>query len=243
MEYGQDMAIQPLPSFCTWDQRMPYPRPWPGRRTRNAAVVAAVPVRLAAYSVVFAMHQSRYCDTGGLVDVPSFAFGDTAHPSDVTEAKDINEIAKLSTLIYQENHSVEQASTDNGHPYVTVVVATMLSTVNKQPYRDLAVGVNELRGAYLAQKNWNHIDTSERTRRFFVRLALANLGGDSSYAKQVANQIKQLAQHDPTVVAVTGMGQTRDTTLSAADILGSGNEILMVISSPTGNKFVGQTET
>jgi ABC-type branched-subunit amino acid transport system substrate-binding protein len=36
------------------------------------------------------------------------------------------------------------------------------------------------------------------------------------------------------------MGQTRDTTLSAADILGTHNAIPMVVSSPTGNKFASK---
>jgi ABC-type branched-subunit amino acid transport system substrate-binding protein len=37
------------------------------------------------------------------------------------------------------------------------------------------------------------------------------------------------------------MGQTRDTTLSAADLLGTHNAIPMVISSPTGNKFTSKS--
>jgi Cdc6-like AAA superfamily ATPase len=191
-ESGREVP-QPLPGFCAWDQKMPYPRTRPGRRTRNATVVTGVLALLATYSVVFVVQQSKSCDIGSPIDVPSvvgsmvdrtlglsrtashecvgvtdsatsFAFGDTAHPADVTEAKDLNEIAQLSASIYQENRSVDRAGTDSGAPHVTIVVATMLSTVNAQPYRDLTVGVNELRGAYLAQKNWNHIGTSVRPR-------------------------------------------------------------------------------
>jgi len=79
--------------------------------------------------------------------------------------------------------------------------------------------------------------------KFFVRLALANLGGDSAYATDTADKIKSYSLQNPSVIAVTGMGQTRSQTLAAARTLGnpadSWSGIPIVTTAPTGNEFVG----
>ncbi len=188
LEYSRELTITPLPAACGWDQRVAYPRPWPPRRLRNGIGLAAVGLLIAGYAAVFVTQQRGYCDISGPMDAPTvvgsfidptlhlaressgeciglttsatvFAYGDRANPTDPTEAKDLNEIAELSRLIYQENQDVDRIVAENGRRSVTVIVATMLSTVNAQPYRDLTLGVNELRGAYLAQQQWNQLDT------------------------------------------------------------------------------------
>src|SRR5690606_2700580 len=58
-----------------------------------------------------------------------------------------------------------------------------------------------------------------------------------------AERIRELAENDPTVVAVTGMGQTRIQTIAAAEVLGDGGgprAVPMVGSVPSGNDFEGK---
>lgn len=268
-EHGRELAIAPLAGFASFDQRVAYPGPWLPRRVRTAIAVCAVVLLVAGYATGFMVQRGRYCDAAGPLDVPSvagsfvdptlllaredngecvglttsatsFAYGDRSNPDSQTETEDIQEIAELSHLIYEQNQQVDQHVADGDRPAVTVVVATMLSTIDSQPYRDLTLGVNELRGAYLAQQGWNKFG-GDGLPGFLVRLALANLGGDSAYATYTADRIKRYAQADPSVIAVTGMGQTRDQTLQAATVLGGGDGswdgMPVVTTAPTGTQF------
>jgi ABC-type branched-subunit amino acid transport system substrate-binding protein len=110
--------------------------------------------------------------------------------------------------------------------------------------RDLSAGVNELRGAYLAQRRWNRIDEGFLGRRVPVRLLLANFGGNSKYAGRTAELIRERATVDASIVGVTGMGQTRRETVSAAATVGSPSGswagLPIVGSAPSGDDFTGK---
>lgn len=264
---------EPLPGYVLAEEKFPYPSVLFKPRTVHQVALAAVVLLLAGYVTVFAVQLHGDCISGDPFDaislgssvldpdttlnktpsgecvgvtgnVGTFAYA-TADPADPTETAEANEIDTLSSLIYTQNQRVlDQTDSVQPLPYVTVVVATMLSSANQQPFLDLSVGVNELRGAYLAQQMWNQLDTGQRKPPFLVRLLLANFGGDSAYAAQAATQIQQLAEHDSSVLAVTGMGQTREQTVSAASTLGtatgSWSGIPVVTSAPSGEAFAGK---
>ena len=264
---------EPLPVYVLAEEKFPYPSVLFKPRTVHRVALAVVVLLLAGYFTVFGVQHSADCISGNPFDAislgssvldPSTTLSKTAtgecvgitgsvgtfayasgDPSDPTEAAEVDEINTLSSLIYAQNQRVvDQTGTTQPLPYVTVVVSTMLSSANQQPFLDLSVGVNELRGAYLAQEMWNQLDTGQRKPPFFVRLLLANFGGDSAYAAQVASQIQQLAEHDPSVLAVTGMGQTREQTVSAATVLGTATGtwpgIPVITSAPSGEAFAGK---
>jgi len=96
-------------------------------------------------------------------------------------------------LIYREDMRV----ISSGVPYVTFVVATMLSNATL-----IGVGRDDLQGAYVAQKEYN--DDGLFRGGVKVRLLIANSGSQTRYADQVAEQIVQLAKSDPTFVGVMG---------------------------------------
>ncbi len=96
-------------------------------------------------------------------------------------------------LIYREDMRV----ISSGSPYVTFVVATMLSDKTLR-----GVGRDDLQGAYVAQKEYN--DNGLLPRGVKVRLLIANSGSQTQYADQVAGQIVQLAKSDPSFVGVMG---------------------------------------
>ncbi len=96
-------------------------------------------------------------------------------------------------LIYREDMRV----ISSGVPYVTFVVATMLSGATLK-----GIGYDDLQGAYVAQKEYNENGLLHGGVK--VRLLIASSGSQTRYADQVAEQIVQLAQSDPTFVGVMG---------------------------------------
>ncbi|HEX3642244.1 MAG TPA: ABC transporter substrate-binding protein, partial [Ktedonobacteraceae bacterium] len=111
-------------------------------------------------------------------------------------------------LIYQEDLKV----VNSGNPYVTIVVGTMLSGNN------VAVGRDDLQGAYVAQKEFN--DGSKLHGGVQVRLLVANTGSKTDYVSNITQQIVQLAQADKTFVGVIGWPFS-SYTLSAIKALSS----------------------
>jgi len=104
--------------------------------------------------------------------------------------KDTND---AEALIYQENQHILISKM----PYITFVVATMLSGNAS----DLSTGRDNLQGAYVAQKEYND---GAKLGNVQVYLLVANAGGNSSYATTVAHQIVQAAQQDHHIVGVMG---------------------------------------
>jgi Serine/threonine protein kinase len=106
-------------------------------------------------------------------------------------SKNVND---AEALIYRENIDVMRSKS----PYVTLVVATMLSG----PDADISVGRSNLQGAYVAQKEFN--DGSRLRNGVQVRLLIANAGSDANNATRVAQQTIQLSQKDKTFVGIMG---------------------------------------
>ena len=240
----------PLPRSSGTGPRS-YPRRWPGRNALRRIAVYLIVTLLVLYGAAFYLQSSRNClrygiyepaelvadlrgnsarlskiddvQCVGLSEKPGrFAYGDPT-----LQNNDDGEVAELAKLIADENARVERAKDRNA---VTVVVATMLSS-RERVKRDLSAGVNELRGAHLAQREWNQLDGIGRNP--LVRLVLANFGGESAHAKVVAEQIKLYAERDRDVVAVTGLGQSRASTTAALEALAPSKE------RPVGVPMVG----
>jgi eukaryotic-like serine/threonine-protein kinase len=100
------------------------------------------------------------------------------------------------SLIYLEDQRVLNAHTASNTPYITIVVATMLTGDNA------GVGHDDLQGAYVLQKEFN--DGRKLTGGTLVRLLVASSGNQTAYATTVAQEIVNLAQHDSTFVGVMG---------------------------------------
>ncbi|MGH3326958.1 MAG: AAA family ATPase [Streptomycetales bacterium] len=254
-----------LPDYARRGSHHPYPRRRPSRRTRKviaAILILAAPVWYAgAHATYWATHcnarlpwdawaegyWATWSQPMGLEKRPGHEcvgvaagvgpFVQGGQPS----SPDDREVNRLASLIHDENDRVLQKAQD-GTNHLTIVVTAILSSANEGPKRDITAGVNELRGAYLAQRNWNaFIGKSLRSdpiRPFLLRVLVANVGGNSAYGPEVAEQISTLAREDEAVVAVTGMGQTRDETVAAVKRLGE-HDVPMVASALSGDRFTG----
>ena len=141
----------------------------------------------------------------------SFAFDTsdpTAGPYKTQAAADFNTNATTAASLYRQAISVnsrdaesaiyleDQRVLNSGRSYITLVVATMLSSDN------IGVGRDDLQGAYVAQKEFN--DGAKLNGGTQVRLLVASSGSKTTDATLVAQQIVQLAKSDKTFVGVMG---------------------------------------
>jgi ABC-type branched-subunit amino acid transport system substrate-binding protein len=118
------------------------------------------------------------------------------------------------------------------HPYITFIVVTTLSGDDAS----ITTGRSNLQGAYLAQKEYN--DASTLSAGVQVRLLIANIGGQSTFATFVEKQIVQVAHADRTVVGVMGWPSNSGSTIDAINSLGKAG-IPMVSPSASSNLLTG----
>ena len=129
-------------------------------------------------------------------------------------------------LIYQEDLRV----VNSGSPYVTIVIATMLSGNSLTP-----VGHDDLQGAYAAQREFN--DGSKLYGGVQVRLLIANTGSKPDYVSNITQQIIQLAQDDKTFVGVMGWPFS-SYTIPAIDALKTA-QIPLVSETASAHQLTG----
>ena len=126
--------------------------------------------------------------------------------------------------IYLENERVLAS----GSPYITFIVATMVTGDN------VGVGRDDLQGAYIAQSEFNG---GAKLGNVKVRLLVANSGNQSGYATTVAQQIVQLAQSDKTFAGVMGWPFS-SRTLNAVGVLAKAH-IPMVSQTASSDQLTG----
>ncbi len=130
-------------------------------------------------------------------------------------------------LIYQEDQRVIAS----GNPFITIVVATMLSGDSGS----VGVGRDDLQGAYAAQKEYN--DGALLPNGVQIRLLVASSGSQSGYATTVAQQIVQLAKVDRTFVGVMGWPYS-SRAADAVSILGAAH-IPMISQTASSDTLTG----
>ncbi len=122
--------------------------------------------------------------------------GDAVAAQSLWQSALASDSGDAESLIYLEDQRVLNAHSTSNTPYITIVVATMMTGDNA------SVGYDNVQGAYVAQKEFN--DSSQLSGGTLVRLLIANSGNDKLYANIVAQQIVLLAKSDPTFVGVMG---------------------------------------
>jgi serine/threonine protein kinase/ABC-type branched-subunit amino acid transport system substrate-binding protein len=140
----------------------------------------------------FALDTNRSDGTLKTQAASSFRRGDVSSAVALWDQANAEESNDAEVLIYLEDQRIA------AFPHITLVVGTMLSGDSAS----VGVGRDDLQGAYVAQKEFN--DGSMLSGGLKVRLLIASSGSQAQYAKQVAQQIVQLSQADPTFVGVMG---------------------------------------
>ena len=157
-----------------------------------------------------AAQKLRQGDTGS-----AFSLLSEAHSLDTGDAE---------ALIYQENLRAVNSK------YITLVLGTTL-TGNAA---SIAVGHENLQGAYIAQREYNA--TADQHGGIKVRLLIANTGSQTSYVSPVVQQIARLAQKDKTLVGLMGWSVSAPTFAAIPQI--SQAQIPMV-STAGGDNLTG----
>ncbi len=124
----------------------------------------------------------------------SFQSGNTGGAETLWSQAAQADTANAEALIYQEDQRV----LDSGNPYIDIVVATMLTG----DQGTVAVGRDDLQGAYVAQKTYN--DGHILPNSVQVRLLIASSGSQTAFASPVAQEIVNLAKSDSHFVGVMG---------------------------------------
>lgn len=130
-------------------------------------------------------------------------------------------------LIYQEDQRVIAS----GNPYITIVVATMLSGDSGS----VGVGRDDLQGAYVAQKEYN--DGALLPNGVKIRLLVASSGSQAAYATTVAREIVQLSKADNTLVGVMGWPYS-SRVADAVNVLGAAH-IPMISQTASSDSLTG----
>ncbi|WP_376793553.1 ABC transporter substrate-binding protein [Thermogemmatispora sp.] len=145
------------------------------------------------------------------------------------EALDV-ESNDAEALIYLEDQRVLAS----GNPYITLVVATVLSGNDSGA---IGTGRDNLQGAYVAQKEYN--SGYKLGSGVLVRLLIANAGSSSLFAATIAQQIVQAARADKTIVGVMGWPYS-SRVLSALPIL-SQAQLPLVSPSASSDLLSGRS--
>jgi ABC-type branched-subunit amino acid transport system substrate-binding protein len=141
---------------------------------------------------------------------------------------------KVEKLIFQENiHTGTQ-------PYVTLIVATTLSQTMSDPGISSSAGLDTLRGAHMAQYNYNHNPANDGKPR--LHLLIANFGtkdAASSTVPQVIDQIKLYAESEPQqFIGVVGFPFSKLVTYALDERNSiSSTDIPIITSAAEANSF------
>ncbi|MBV9011200.1 MAG: hypothetical protein JO272_03985 [Pseudonocardiales bacterium] len=122
----------------------------------------------------------------------------------------------IQGTIFQQNQDAYDAWKQGNwaRPYVTLVYLGSFTGLQVNPNEEAYSGEREeLEGLAVAQKE--SINEPATTKSPLLRIVIANGGHDMEYANEAADMIGSLAARDPTMVAVIGMDESRDTTAQA----------------------------
>ncbi|MEU5882671.1 ABC transporter substrate-binding protein [Spirillospora sp. NPDC047279] len=181
--------------------------PWIAMVAVLVSSVTVVAVQAVKYCSPFQIRRTAEGECIGITD-GSFQFGE----SSAGENND-NRLSPVLSRIKELNDEVLLS----GKPYVTVVYlgpVTADASIKNRRIDLLAGAQGELVGLAIAQQRFN--DASQNLR---LRVLVANAGAKFRYAVQVAEQIRERALDDRSIVAVVGFEQSRRQTQDAIKVL------------------------
>ncbi len=157
--------------------------------------------------------------------------GDTISAESLWHSALDSDSGDAESLIYLEDQRVLSLHNNSNVPYITIVAGTMMTGDNA------GVGHDDLQGAYLAQTTYNNGNLLPNGT--LIRILVANSGNHKEYATTVAQQIVQLAQHDPTFVGVIGWPFSSHS-LAAIDVLTRAH-IPMISQTSSSDSLMGRS--
>ncbi|MFI0448920.1 ABC transporter substrate-binding protein [Actinomadura sp. 6N118] len=181
--------------------------PWIAMVAVAASSISVISLQAVKYCSPFQIKRTEDGECIGITD-GSFHFGENSRGKN-----NDNRLSPVMARIKSLNDEVARS----GKPYATVVylgpVTADPSIKNRQI--DLLAGAQgELVGLAIAQQRFN-----DATQNLRLRVLVANAGAKFRHAGQVAEQIRELALTDRSIVAVIGFEQSRRQTQDAIKVL------------------------
>ncbi|GAA2131959.1 ABC transporter substrate-binding protein [Actinomadura napierensis] len=181
--------------------------PWIAMVAVAAASVTVISVQVDRYCSPFGIKRTASGECIGITD-GSFKFGEVSDG----ENND-NRLSSVLGRLKKQNDAVSRSR----KPYATVVYLGPITAdpaIQNRQLDLLAGAEGELVGLAMAQEEFNAASQSLR-----MRVLVANAGARFQHARQVAEQIRELALKDQSVVAVVGFEQSRAETQDAIKVL------------------------
>src|SRR5882762_10473693 len=161
---------------------------------------------------------------------------DHTSPFNQYDANNNSAERNLEDKIFGENAGKQEC---RDKPYVTIIVATVLSQTVTDTGLSSNVGLDNLRGAYMAQYNFNR----DPFQHFCLHLLIANFGTKGAVSQTVPilmKQIKSYADSDPQhFMGVVGFPFSVSViaALSSRSSIPSGDDIPIISPSAAADSF------
>ncbi|WP_242900580.1 ABC transporter substrate-binding protein [Actinomadura terrae] len=181
--------------------------PWIAMVAIAASSVTVVSVVAVRYCSAFQIRRTSSGECIGITD-GGFKFGEVSEG----ENND-NRLSPVLARLERQNRAVARS----GKPHATIVYLGPVTAdpAIKNRQLDLLAGAQgELLGLTMAQAEFNNASPYLR-----LRVLVANAGARFQHARQVAEQIRELALEDRSIVAVVGFEQSRVETQDAIKVL------------------------
>ncbi|WP_242891665.1 ABC transporter substrate-binding protein [Actinomadura litoris] len=181
--------------------------PWIAMVAIAASSVTVVSVVAVRYCSAFQIRRTSSGECIGITD-GGFKFGEVSEG----ENND-NRLSPVLARLERQNRAVARS----GKPHATIVYLGPVTAdpAIKNRQLDLLAGAQgELLGLTMAQAEFNNASPYLR-----LRVLVANAGARFQHARQVAEQIRDLALRDRSIVTVVGFEQSRVETQDAIKVL------------------------
>ncbi|GCE31390.1 hypothetical protein KDA_68740 [Dictyobacter alpinus] len=158
---------------------------------------------------------------------------DENHASPFDQSNGNTSEKQVESLIFQENKQVV-----TNKQYMTLMVATMLSRTLDDSELSISVGLKDLSGAYLAQKDYN------AKHKLKVRLVIVNIGtrlAVDQTVEQVMKQVVLYARKDPTFRGMIGPPFSRSTQLALGQLAALHQSNIPVVSPSATSDLLSNT--
>jgi hypothetical protein len=205
----------------------------PALRTRRASVLVVSTILIAAsgsYWQAGTAHSASTCGDGftwlGVesaasdvrrVDDVCIGVTDGSNPRVLPDVEVFDEVR--STILRQNRTALEIHRDQPDRPFVTLVFLGSLTAPATSDNDVLTAEREQLAGMAVAQAV--QLTKPQQQYEPIVRVLIANAGPGMRYGREVAQQLGAMARTDPSIVAVVGLSESRQTTADTIETLGA----------------------
>jgi ABC-type branched-subunit amino acid transport system substrate-binding protein len=196
--------------------------PWFARRAIPVAVIVALVASVAAWvgweSGGFGCTHRPFVGDIAVRDIDGECIGYSDNDGFLfNDEPGQDELLYIQNKIFEQNHEVREQWENSGRQRPLVTMIYLGSLTGRDTNKDeeaYAAEREELEGLAIAQRN-GLSGSGSAYGSALLRIVIANGGKEMRHAREAVKMIEDLARRDPTVVAVVGLVDSRDSTADA----------------------------